>query len=83
MHHRLGIDFHVFRRPGIGILLEAHHHSDLGTQLLPIEGERLFAAAVEKQIGMDRHFFLLCYGCFSNSVSIWIWMGSVKKGGSP
>jgi hypothetical protein len=67
----------------VGILLEAHHHLDPGAEPLLVEGERLLATAVEKQIGLDRHFILLGYGFLSNSVSIWIWMGSVNSGGSP
>jgi hypothetical protein len=33
-------------------LLEAHHHVDLGAERLLVELERLFAAAVEEQIGL-------------------------------
>lgn len=83
MHHRLGIHLHMLHGARVGILLEAHHHLDPGAEPLLVEGERLLATAVEKQIGLDRHFILLGYGFLSNSVSIWIWMGSVNSGGSP
>lgn len=83
MHHRLGIHLYMLHGARVGILLEAHHHLDPGAEPLLVEGERLLATAVEKQIGLDRHFILLGYGFLSNSVSIWIWMGSVNSGGSP
>ena len=42
---------------GSGALLEAHEHLDLGAERALVELDRLLAATVEEQIGLDLHDF--------------------------
>ena len=53
VHHLLG----AARRIGLrlGIVLEAHHHLDLGAERAAIELGGLLAAAVEEQVRLDLH----------------------------
>ena len=45
------------RRPvfGLGAVLEAHEHLDLGAKRALVELDRLLGATVEEQVGLDLH----------------------------
>src|SRR6266542_2568685 len=40
---------------GVGAVLEAHEHRHLGAERAPVELDRLLAAALEEQVGLDLH----------------------------
>jgi len=46
----------------LGVLLEAHQGRDLAAQLVAVEVQGLFAAAVEREIGLDLHGVSLLVG---------------------
>src|SRR5262245_19644271 len=56
-------------------LFVAHQHQDFGAQGFFVEVDRLFAAAVEKQIGFDSHSFIHLY-LLSKSVTSSVFIGS-------
>src|SRR5262249_59393441 len=56
-------------------LFVAHQHQDFGAQGFFVELDRLFAAAVEKQIGFDSHSFILLH-LLSKSVTSSVFIGS-------
>ena len=56
MHHLvLGIGRDHAGLRGLRAILEAHEHHYLGAERFLIERDRLLAAAIEEQIGLDVH----------------------------
>src|SRR5215510_1936457 len=56
-------------------LFVAHQHQDFSAQGFFVKLDRLFAAAVEKQIGFDSHSFILLH-LLSKSVTSSVFIGS-------
>src|SRR6185437_3482830 len=60
MHHLVLVCRRAHRL--VGAILPAHEHVDLGTKRLFVEVDRLFGAAVKKQVGLNLHDSILL-GC--------------------